>query len=60
VASIVAASEVVFGALVGYFFFGEKLQGWQFLGAVLVMAGVGLVALKGDAKADEGQGKKDQ
>jgi len=60
VASIVAASEVVFGALVGYFFFGEKLQGWQFLGAGLVVAGVGLIALKGNATADEGQGTKEK
>ena len=47
VANILAASEVVFGALVGYLFFGEQLQGLQFLGAALVMAGVTLIAVKG-------------
>jgi DME family drug/metabolite transporter len=55
VASIVAASEVAFGALVGYLFFGEQLQGLQFVGAGLVVAGVGLIALKGNTGVDEVQ-----
>jgi drug/metabolite transporter (DMT)-like permease len=46
VASILAASEVAFGALVGYLFFGERLQGWQFVGAGLVVAGVFLATAK--------------
>ncbi|MCL7455277.1 MAG: DMT family transporter [Anaerolineae bacterium] len=43
VASILAASEVVFGAFIGYAFFAERLMGWQFLGAALVVAGVTLI-----------------
>ncbi|MGC9334619.1 MAG: EamA family transporter, partial [Anaerolineae bacterium] len=43
VASILAASEVVFGALIGYAFFAERLQGWQFVGAALVIVGVTLI-----------------
>jgi DME family drug/metabolite transporter len=50
VASILAASEVVFGSVVGYLFFGERLQGWQFLGAGLVVAGVVLVATSGNTR----------
>ena len=46
VASIVAASEVVFGSLIGYLFFGETLSRWQVLGAVLVIAGVVLIATR--------------
>jgi DME family drug/metabolite transporter len=47
VASILAASEVVFGSVVGYLFFGEGLQGWQFFGAGLVVVGVTLIATRG-------------
>jgi drug/metabolite transporter, DME family len=43
VASILAASEVVFGTFVGYAFFAERLQGWQFVGAALVVVGVTLI-----------------
>lgn len=45
VASILVTSEVVFGALVGYLFFGEQLEGWQIAGAGLVIAGVILIAV---------------
>jgi DME family drug/metabolite transporter len=47
VASILAASEVVFGALIGYLVFGERLAGGQILGAALVVGGVVLLALRG-------------
>jgi DME family drug/metabolite transporter len=40
VASILAASEVVFGSLIGYLVFGERLQGWQIVGAGLVVGGL--------------------
>jgi DME family drug/metabolite transporter len=46
VASILAASEVVFGSLIGYVVFGEQLQGWQFAGGALVVAGVVLIATR--------------
>lgn len=48
VASIISASEVVFGALIGYAIFGEQMQGWQPVGAALVVGGVILLATKGD------------
>jgi drug/metabolite transporter, DME family len=48
VASILAASEVAFGALIGYLFFSEQLHDWQFVGAGLVVAGVVLIAVKGN------------
>jgi DME family drug/metabolite transporter len=47
VASILAASEVVFGSLIGYLIFGEQLEAMQFAGAGLVIAGVLLIAWKG-------------
>ena len=44
VASILTASEVVFAALIGYVVFGEQLQGWQPVGAALVVGGVVVLA----------------
>jgi len=49
VASILAASEVVFGSLVGYLVFGERLQGWQIVGAGLVVGGLLILTTKGRA-----------
>lgn len=46
VASILAASEVVFGSMLAYLFFGERLQTGQILGAVLVVSGVVLIVWK--------------
>ena len=46
VASILAASEVVFAALIGYVVFGEQLRGWQPVGAALVVGGVILLATR--------------
>ena len=54
VASILAASEVVFAALIGYAIFGEQLQGWQPMGAALVVAGVILLAIKGNRQRVDG------
>jgi drug/metabolite transporter (DMT)-like permease len=51
VASILAASEVVFGSMLAYLFFGERLRVWQVLGAVLVVSGVVLVAWKNPSRA---------
>lgn len=50
VASILAASEVVFAAFIGYVLFGEQLQGVQILGAALVVGGVVLIATRGDGR----------
>ena len=49
VASILAASEVVFGSLLAYLFFGERLQIWQVAGAGLVVGGVVLIATQREA-----------
>jgi drug/metabolite transporter (DMT)-like permease len=44
VAAIVATTEVPFAALVSYVALGERLDGWQLVGAVLVIVGVILVS----------------
>ena len=46
VASILSSSEVLFGALVGALFFDEGLRNWQIVGAVLVVAGVVIIATR--------------
>ncbi len=46
IASILATSEILLGALVGYFLFGERLGGWQILGGILVVSGVAIIALR--------------
>jgi DME family drug/metabolite transporter len=50
VASILAASEVVFGSAIGYVVFGEELTLLQMLGGGLVIAGVGLLVFRGQAR----------
>jgi drug/metabolite transporter (DMT)-like permease len=59
VASIVSSTEVVFGALIGLFLYRERLDGWQMLGAALVLAGVVLVATRGTASAGGRREAKD-
>jgi drug/metabolite transporter (DMT)-like permease len=44
VAAIVATTEVPFAAIVSYIALGERLDGWQILGAVLVISGVMLLS----------------
>jgi drug/metabolite transporter (DMT)-like permease len=44
VAAIVATTEVVFAAVVSYIVLGERLDGWQILGAILVIGGVILLS----------------
>lgn len=44
VAAIVATTEVLFAAAVSYVALGERLDGWQILGAVLVVGGVILLS----------------
>lgn len=44
VAAIVATTEVPFAALVSYVALGERLDGWQLLGAALVIVGVILLS----------------
>ena len=45
VAAIAANTEVPFAAALAYFLLGERLDGWQILGAALVISGVVLVSL---------------
>jgi DME family drug/metabolite transporter len=45
VASITSNSEVVFAAVLSYFLLGERLDGWQILGAALVVGGVSLLSV---------------
>ena len=49
VAAITANTEVPFAALLAYLFLGERLDGWQVLGAALVVAAVVLVSLQSRA-----------
>ena len=44
VAAIVATAEVAFAAVVSYITLGERLDGWQILGAILVIGGVVLLS----------------
>ena len=44
VAAIVATTEVLFAAIVSYLALGERLDGWQVLGAILVVGGVVLLS----------------
>jgi drug/metabolite transporter (DMT)-like permease len=44
VAAIVATTEVAFAALVSYIALGERLDGWQILGAIFVVGGVILLS----------------
>lgn len=55
VASIVAASEVAFGSFIGYLVFGEVLSRWQILGALLVVAGVVLIAVRDNGQQVAGE-----
>jgi len=46
VATIISTSEILFAAILAAIFLGEKLGGWQILGAALIVVGVVLVSLK--------------
>lgn len=46
IASITNTSEVAFAAILAYLVLGERLNLWQILGALLVVAGVVLVSLE--------------
>lgn len=52
IASILASSEIVFGSLVGFFFFAERMQGVQFVGTGLVIAGVVLIVTRGGRQGE--------
>ena len=45
VAAIVAASEVLFAAVLAYFILGERLGAWQAVGSLLILVGVVVLAV---------------
>lgn len=45
VAAITANTEVPFAAILAYLFLGERLDGWQIMGAVLIVTAVILISL---------------
>ena len=50
VAAITANTEVPFAAALAYIFLGERLDGWQMLGAALIILGVALISLPSSAQ----------
>ena len=46
VAAITATSEVLFASIASFIFLGERMQVWQILGGILIVAGVILVSYK--------------
>ena len=50
IASVIATAEIVFASFMAYFILNERLDIWQILGAVFVMAGVVLVSLPNGKK----------
>jgi drug/metabolite transporter (DMT)-like permease len=55
VAAITANTEVPFAAILAYIFLGERLDGYQIVGAALVILGVVLVSLPSSAQRRAGQ-----
>ncbi len=45
IASITSTTEVVFAGILAYVFLGERLDVWQIIGSLLIVAGVVLVSL---------------
>lgn len=45
IAAITATSEIVFASVYAYFILSERMDGWQILGAILVVSGVVLVSI---------------
>jgi drug/metabolite transporter (DMT)-like permease len=48
IASITSTTEVVFAGILAYVFLGERLDMWQIIGSLLIVAGVVLVSLAKD------------
>jgi DME family drug/metabolite transporter len=55
VASITANTEVPFAAALAYLILGERLDGWQMLGAALIILGVVLISLPASVQRRAGQ-----
>jgi DME family drug/metabolite transporter len=54
VASITATSEILFASILAYIFLHERMDSWQIVGAVLIIAGVVLVSLAKENQSREG------
>ena len=50
VASILAMSEVLFAAFFGYVLLGERMNGWQILGALVIIGAVVLLTARSQAE----------
>ncbi len=53
VASITATAEIFFASILAYFFLQERMDLWQIIGSVLIIAGVILVSLARENTAEE-------
>jgi drug/metabolite transporter, DME family len=53
VASITATTEIFFASILAYIFLQERMDLWQIIGSVLIIAGVILVSLAKENTADE-------
>lgn len=53
IAAITATSEIVFASVYAYFILSERMDGWQILGAILVVSGVVLVSLPNGSKKEK-------
>lgn len=53
IASITATAEILFAAILANIFLGERLGGWQILGALLIIIGVVLVSFTRERTAEK-------
>ena len=54
VASITATTEILFAAVLAYFFLNERLDMWQIIGSIFIISGVVLVTIHNNGKANKG------
>jgi drug/metabolite transporter (DMT)-like permease len=54
VASITATAEIFFASILAFFFLQERMDMWQILGSVLIIAGVVLVSLAKENGSSKG------
>lgn len=54
VASITATTEILFAAVLAYFFLNERLDIWQIIGSIFIISGVVLVTIHNNGKTNKG------
>jgi len=54
VASITATTEILFAAVLAYFFLNERLDMWQIIGSIFIISGVVLVTIRRNGKTNKG------